>query len=165
MLKTVEVCTRVEGHGNVNILIQDDNVSDVNFEISAYRGFEKFLIGKRLEDMPKLISRICGLCYASQAIASCKAIENLYDIEISEQSILLRRLLLCGELIKSNCMHFFFQSLPDLLTIFNISQKLNSHYDLINFNPQFLQNSLYILTAALHLGQTFFGVQKCSDIA
>ena len=144
MLKTVEVCTRVEGHGNVNILIQDDNVSDVNFEISAYRGFEKFLIGKRLEDMPKLISRICGLCYASQAIASCKAIENLYDIEISEQSILLRRLLLCGELIKSHSMHFFFQSLPDLLTIFNISQKLNSHYDLINFNPQ-LTTNLYEL--------------------
>ncbi len=144
MLKTVDVCTRVEGHGNVNILIQDDNVSNVDFEISAYRGFEKFLIGKRLGDMPKLISRICGLCYASQAIASCKAIENLYDLEIIEQSILLRRLLLCGELIKSHCMHFFFQSLPDLLTIFNISQKPISQYDLINFNPQ-LTTNLYEL--------------------
>lgn len=144
MLKTVDVCTRVEGHGNVNILIQDDTVSNVNFEISAYRGFEKFLIGKRLGDMPKLISRICGLCYASQAIASCKAIENLYNIEVSEQSILLRRLLLCGELIKSHCMHFFFQSLPDLLTIFNISQKPMSQYDLINFNPQ-LTTNLYEL--------------------
>ncbi len=144
MLKTVDVCTRVEGHGNVNILIQDDNVSNVDFEISAYRGFEKFLISKRLGDMPKLISRICGLCYASQAIASCKAIENLYDVEIIEQSILLRRLLLCGELIKSHCMHFFFQSLPDLLTIFNISQKPLSLYELINFNPQ-LTTNLYEL--------------------
>ncbi|MFX1573861.1 MAG: nickel-dependent hydrogenase large subunit [Promethearchaeota archaeon] len=144
MLKTVEVCTRVEGHGNINILFQDDNVSNVDFEISAYRGFEKFLIGKRLLDMPKLISRICGLCYASQAITSCKAIENLYDVEISDQSILLRRLLLCGELIKSHCMHFFFQSLPDLLTIFNINQKPISQYDLINFNPQ-LTTSLFEL--------------------
>jgi len=94
--------------------------------------------------MPKLISRICGLCYASQTIASCKAIENLYDVEVMEQSIILRRLLLSGELIKSHCMHFFFQSLPDLLTIFNISQKPLSQYDLINFNPQ-LTTNLYEL--------------------
>ncbi|MFX1311863.1 MAG: nickel-dependent hydrogenase large subunit [Promethearchaeota archaeon] len=144
MLKTIDVCTRVEGHGNVKILIQDDNISNVEFEISAYRGFERFLIGKRLEDMPRLVSRICGLCYASQAIASCKAIENLYDIEITEQSILLRRLLLCGELIKSHCMHFLFHSLPDLLKIFNINQKIISQYDLINFNPQ-LTTAVYEL--------------------
>ena len=140
MLKTVDICTRVEGHGNVNILIQNDNVSNVNFEIAAYRGFENFLIGKRLEDIPKIISRLCGLCHASQAIASCKVIENLYDVEVNEQSILIRRLLLCGELIKSHCMHFFFQSLPDLLTIFNLSQKPISQYDLINFNPQLTKN-------------------------
>ena len=135
LLKIVDVCTRVEGHGTVKVLVQNDEISNVDFEIEAFRGFENFLIGKKLMDIPKIISRICGLCYASQTIASCKAIENIFDTTIPEQSILLRRLLLVGELIKSHSMHFFFQSLPDLFQIFNFSQKTFSPYELINHNP------------------------------
>jgi len=135
LLKIVDVCTRVEGHGNVKILVHNDEISNVEFDIEVFRGFENFLIGKNLMDIPKITSRICGLCYASQTIASCKAIENIYDIDISKQSILLRRLLLIGELIKSHCMHFFFQSLPDLFQIFDFNRKFLSPYDLIKYDP------------------------------
>ncbi|MFX1309257.1 MAG: nickel-dependent hydrogenase large subunit [Promethearchaeota archaeon] len=144
MLKVIDVCKRVEGHGNVKILIQNDDISLVNFEFDIYRGFENFLIGKRLLDIPKIVSRICGLCYASQAIASCKAIEDIYNIKVEEQTILLRRLLMIGELIKSHTMNFLFQTLPDLLLIFNLTQKILSPYELINYNPQ-LTSKLYDL--------------------
>ncbi|MFX1425702.1 MAG: nickel-dependent hydrogenase large subunit [Promethearchaeota archaeon] len=136
MLKVIDVCTRVEGHGTVKILVQNDEVSNVDFEIGSNRGFESFLIGKKLNDIPKIISRICGLCYASQTIASCKAIENMFEISIPEQSILLRYLLLFGELIKSHCMNFFFQSLPDLFHIFEFSQKPFSPYELVRYDSQ-----------------------------
>ncbi len=144
MLKVVDVCTRVEGHGNVKIIIQNDEISRTEFEITPFRGFEQFLIGKKLIDIPRIISRLCGLCYASQSIASCKTIEDIYGIEIPEQSVLLRRLLQCGELIKSHSMHFFFQSLPDLLKIFNLCQKVPSPYELINFDPD-LTSKIYDL--------------------
>ncbi|NVM35023.1 MAG: nickel-dependent hydrogenase large subunit [Candidatus Lokiarchaeota archaeon] len=144
MLKVVDVCKRVEGHGEVKILLQNDEISTVNFEFEIYRRFENFLIGKNLFDIPKIASRICGLCYASQTIASCKAIENIYNIEVSEQSVLLRRLLMSAELIKSHSMNFFFQTLPDLLTIFNLSRKAFSPYELIKYYPQ-LTSSLYDL--------------------
>ena len=146
LLKVVEVCSRVEGHGNVNVYLnnQKDEISYVNFEIGFFRGFENILIGKKLIDIPRITSRICGLCHASQSIVSCKAIENMYELEPTEQSILLRKLLMTGELLKSHSMHFFFQSFPDLLKIFNKRQKSLSLYELIKYDPQ-LTTSFYEL--------------------
>lgn len=138
MLKIVDVCKRVEGHGKVKIYLDNKNeeIKQATFEIEAYRGFENILKHKKLFDIPKIISRICGLCHASQSIASCKTIENIYGIEPSEQSILLRKLLMTGELIKSHSLHFFFQAFPDLLSIFNIHQKTLSPYAIIKNYPQ-----------------------------
>ncbi|MFX1453381.1 MAG: nickel-dependent hydrogenase large subunit [Promethearchaeota archaeon] len=157
MLKIVNVCTRVEGHGEIKVILQNDEVSLANFEFTVYRGFEKFLIGKNLLDIPKFVSRICGLCYASQAIASCKTLEDIYNIEISEQSIYLRRLLMTAELIKSHSMHFFFQALPDLLKIFNFSQKVLTPYELIKFNPQLTSNLYDLIKFGSEINELFGG--------
>jgi coenzyme F420-reducing hydrogenase alpha subunit len=136
MLKIVDVCTRIEGHGNVKIILQDDNISTVDFEINTLRGFEQILIGKRLIELPRIVSRICGLCHASQSIVSCKAIEHIFNVEPDEQMILLRKLLLTGELIKSHSMHYFFQALPDLLHIFGHFKNVPNPYELTHFDPQ-----------------------------
>lgn len=157
LLKIVDVCTRVEGHGNIKILVQNDEISSVDFEIGLTRGFESFLIGKKLMDIPKIVSRICGLCYASQTIASCKAIENLFDIAVPEQSILLRRLLLFGELIKSHAMHFFFQSLPDLFQIFDFSKKPYSPQELTRIEPQLATNIYDLIKIGSEIERMFGG--------
>ena len=157
LLKVIDVCQRVEGHGNVKILIQNDEISSVNFEFDIYRGFEKLLIGKKLLDIPKIVSRICGLCYASQTIASCKAIEQLFDIEVTVQSILLRRLLMISELIKSHAMNFFFHTLPDLLSIFNISKKALTPYELINYNSQLTANLYDLIKIGNEINNLFGG--------
>ena len=157
MQKVIEVCSRVEGHGNLNIYLQNDNISQVEFDISPYRGFENLLIGKELIDVPRIVSRICGLCHASQTIASCKAIENLYQVKPSAQSILIRRLLMTGELIKSHIMHYFFQSLPDLFSIFNIDKKIQNFYDLIKFDPQLTQNVYDLIKVGTFIDNIFGG--------
>ena len=157
--KVINICTRVEGHGNVNIFLKNKNeeISLVNFEISAFRGFENILLRKELLDIPKIISRLCGLCCASQSIVSCKAIENIYEIEVPEQSVLLRRLLLTGELIKSHSMHFFFQSLPDLLEIFNILEKTPSPYENINFDLHLTTNFYELIKIGNEIDKLFGG--------
>ncbi|MFX1391741.1 MAG: nickel-dependent hydrogenase large subunit [Promethearchaeota archaeon] len=157
MLKVIDVCKRVEGHGDVKILLKNDEISFVNFEFDIYRGFEDFIIGKKLLDIPKIVSRICGLCYSSQAIASCKAIEDIYKVEVPEQYILLRRLLMTGELIKSHSMNFFFQCLPDLLKIFNFSQKMLTPYELIKFNPQLTSNLYDLIKSGNEINELFGG--------
>ena len=157
LLKVIDVCKRVEGHGNVKILLQNDEISLVNFDFEIYRGFENFLIGKKIFDIPKIISRICGLCYASQTIASCKAIEHVYNIKVSEQTILLRHLLMSGELIKSHSMNFFFQTLPDLLEIFDFSQKTLTPYELINYDPQLTSNLYELIKIGNEINNLFGG--------
>ena len=159
LLKVIEICSRVEGHGNVNIYLnnQNDEILYVDFEIRAFRGFENILIGKKLIDIPKIISRICGLCHASQSIVSCKAIESINELEPTEQSILLRKLLMTGELIKSHSIHFFFQSLPDLLKIFNIRKNCLSLYELVNYNPQLTTNFYELIKIGNEIDRIFGG--------
>lgn len=157
MQKVIDVCTRVEGHGNVKILLQQDEISNVEFEILAFRGFENILIGKKLSDVPKIVSRICGLCHASQTIVSCKSIEKMYNIKANQQSVLVRRLLMAGELLKSHSMHYFFQSFPDLLNIFNICTKPIELYDLIKFNPQLTSHIYDIIKIGNDIDKIFGG--------
>ncbi|MFW9879427.1 MAG: nickel-dependent hydrogenase large subunit, partial [Candidatus Thorarchaeota archaeon] len=157
MLKVIDVCKRIEGHGDVKILVQNDEISLVNFEFKIYKGFENFLVGKTLLDIPKIVSRVCGLCYSSQAIASCKAIEDIYNIKVSEQAKSLRSILMTAELIKSHSMNFFFQTLPDLLNIFNFSQKTITANDLINYNPQLTTNIYELIKIGNEINNLFGG--------
>ena len=157
MQKVIDVCTRVEGHGNVKIFIQNDEISNVEFEILAFRGFENILIGKKLSDVPKIVSRICGLCHASQTIVSCKSIEEIYNIKANQQSVLVRRLLMAGELLKSHSMHYFFQSFPDLLNIFNIYTKPIDIYELIKYNPQLTSHIYDIIKIGDYIDKIFGG--------
>ncbi|MFX1409431.1 MAG: nickel-dependent hydrogenase large subunit [Promethearchaeota archaeon] len=157
MQKVVDVCKRVEGHGNVKLFIQNDEISNVEFEILAFRGFENILIGKQLSDVPRIISRICGLCHASQTIVSCKSIENMYNIKANHQSVLIRRILMAGELLKSHSLHYFFQSFPDLLNIFNISTKIPDIYNLVKFNPQLTSHIYDIIKIGNDIDQLYGG--------
>lgn len=157
MLKIVGECTRIEGHGKINYFIQKDEISNVHFDLDIYRGFEKFLIRNDLYDIPMIISRLCGICCASQAIASCKAIENLCEITVSEQTVLLRNLILTSELLKSHLMHFFFQSLPDLLTIFNIVNKNMTPQGLLLFNPHLTNNISSLLKTGTEISRIIGG--------
>jgi coenzyme F420-reducing hydrogenase alpha subunit len=144
MKKVIDMCTRVEGHGSINIILQKDEISNVDFKLDIVRGFENILHNNNLTDAPRIASRICGICHASQAIASCKAIENIYEIEPSLQSILLRRLMMIGELIKSHSMHFFFQAFPDLFVILKKNPHPLTLSELIHFDPK-LTSSMYEL--------------------
>jgi coenzyme F420-reducing hydrogenase alpha subunit len=157
MQKIVTVCKRIEGHGNVEIYLQNDQVSNISFNLSIFRGFENILKNKELLDVPLLASRICGLCHSSQIIASCKAIESLYNIQPSKRSILLRRLLMAGELIKSHSIHQFLQSLPDLLYIFKHKSTPPSHYDLIQFDYELATKFYELINIGNEIDRIFGG--------
>jgi coenzyme F420-reducing hydrogenase alpha subunit len=159
MKKVIDICTRVEGHGQVSIFLdnQNESISHVDFDLEAIRGFENILLNKNLTDIPKIASRVCGLCHISQSIASCKAIENIYDIKVPERSILLRKLLMTGELIKSHSMHFFFQEFPDLCKIFNLENKPSTPYDLTKFDPQLTSNMYDLIKIGNDIDNLFGG--------
>ena len=58
--------TRVEGHGKVTIhLDQDGFVDEARLHIVEFRGFERFIRGRLLWEVPVIVQRLCGICPVS----------------------------------------------------------------------------------------------------
>lgn len=113
---TVDPVTRVEGHGKITIIIDDNgNVADSIFSVQEFRGFEKFCEGRMLWDMPGITSRICGICPVSHHLASVKACEKALGVEPPPGAAMLRELMHMGQVIHSHSLHLFFFAFPDFL--------------------------------------------------
>jgi F420-non-reducing hydrogenase large subunit len=120
---TIKPLTRVEGHGQIEIFASKDEVSRVNFSMLDYRGIEKILIGKKIFEIPSLVSKICGFCAAAHMINAAKAFETILDIEPTYASTLMRQLVMIGETITNHTIHFAYMALPDLVNLASASQE------------------------------------------
>ncbi len=108
--------TRIEGHANVTIhLNSDGTVREARFNVTDFRGFERFCEGRPYYEMPALTSRVCGICPVSHLLASTKACDELVAVTPSETAIRLRRLMHMGQIIQSHALSFFHLSSPDIL--------------------------------------------------
>ncbi|MDP2820657.1 MAG: nickel-dependent hydrogenase large subunit, partial [bacterium] len=74
---------------------------------------EGLLLGKDFGLAPFITSRICGICPVAHNLCSLSALENALKIEVSEETLILRKILLSGQIIKSHLLHLFFLVLPD----------------------------------------------------
>ncbi len=124
----IEELTRVEGHGNIVIDVKKGRIKELRLEIiESPRFFEAMLRGRRFDEAQHIMSRICGICAVSHTSASLKAIEAAMGMEISLQSVLLRKLAFTGETLQSHILHLFFLVLPDLVGAGSIVPLLSSH--------------------------------------
>lgn len=113
---TIEPVTRIEGHAKITLTLGDDGrVNDALFHVTQFRGFEKFVEGRPMTEMPSLMARICGICPVSHLIASAKACDALYAVAIPETAIKLRRLMDYAQFVQSHALSIFYLSGPDLL--------------------------------------------------
>lgn len=100
----------------MDLTIKDGEVKDVQFKIMENkRFFEKAILGKPFLAVPQLLSRICGTCSVAHEIAAIEAVENALGYEPSEQTILLRKLMMYGLMIRDHALHLYIFSLPDVL--------------------------------------------------
>lgn len=110
--------TRVEGHGDITAVIQNGELKEVRFSVvESPRFFEAFLRGRAYDEVSHLASRICGICAVSHRAAALKAIEAAFDVRISDQSVLMRRLAFHGEVLSSHVLHLYFLAAPDFLNV------------------------------------------------
>jgi len=59
---SIDPITRLEGHGKIDIFLNDDGgVANCYFQVPELRGFEKFVEGMPVEEVPRVVSRICGV--------------------------------------------------------------------------------------------------------
>ncbi len=128
----VHYITRVEGHGNIVLNVQDGKIEELKWEvIEAPRLFEAMLRGRSYNDVPIIASRICGICSIAHTIASVKAVEAAFGISPSEQTLVLRRLLHNAEFLESHVLHILFLAAPDFLGAPSVFPLVESHKDVV----------------------------------
>ena len=132
--RTIDIhhITRVEGHGNIKIKIQDGKLEEATWEVvETPRFFEAMLVGKKWENAPWISGRICGICSIGHTLASIRAVENGFGIVPTEQTRKLRLLLKHMETLQSHILHLYFLSAPDFVGVGSVFPLINSHPDVV----------------------------------
>jgi F420-non-reducing hydrogenase large subunit len=112
----IDPITRLEGHGNISIFLNDDGeVENAYLKIPELRGFEKFCVGRRAELMPLLTTRICGVCPVAHHFASVKTLDAAFNVDPPSAAKKLRELMYAGYVIYDHTLHFYYLGGPDFI--------------------------------------------------
>jgi len=99
---------------------QTGKVDELKIEtLTGLRQIEGILIGRKIKEVPIVVSRICGICPVVHILNACVALEKALEIKITPLTILLRKLFLASQIIQSHTLHLFFMSLADFFNIEN----------------------------------------------
>jgi len=124
----VHYLTRVEGHGNIVVDLKDGAIEELRWEIpEAPRFFEAMVRGQSYADAPHITSRICGICSIGHTVASLQGIEAAIGVQPSEQTVLLRKLILHAETVQSHTLHVFYLAAPDFLGVNSVVPLATTH--------------------------------------
>jgi sulfhydrogenase subunit alpha len=128
----VPYVTRVEGHGNIVIDMREGKLVRSHLEVvEPPRYFESMVRGYPYTDIALITSRICGICSVGHQVTSLKATEKALAIPVTEQTILLRKLLVYGATMQSHVLHIYFLAAPDLLDAPSVIPLAKSHPDAV----------------------------------
>lgn len=120
--------TRVEGHGNIVVNLTNGEIEDCRWEVvEAPRFFEAMVRGRKWYDLHHITSRICGICSIGHTLASIQATEAAMGVEISPQTLALRKLALHAETLQSHILHVGYLVLPDLAGVGSVLPLAQSH--------------------------------------
>jgi len=124
--------TRVEGHGNIVVDVKEGKLTKCEFQvIESPRFFESMLVGRSIWEAQHLTSRICGICACGHSLASIKAGEDALGIKPSDETVMLRKLLLYAEQMDSHILHIYILVAPDLLGVKSIMPLVRTHKPVI----------------------------------
>jgi len=114
----VNILTRVEGHGSVELVRDGGRVTSARLELhESPRLFEALLVGRRFDEVADIACRICSICSTVHKVAALEAVEQALAVRVSPQTRLLRELAVQGGQIESHALQIFCLSLPDYLGV------------------------------------------------
>ncbi|MBI5957420.1 MAG: Ni/Fe hydrogenase subunit alpha, partial [Chloroflexi bacterium] len=113
---SIDPITRLEGHGKIEIFLDEQgDVANCHFQVPELRGFEVFSVGRPVEEMPFLTSRICGVCPEAHMMAAAKAGDAVYKVEVPPAGKKLRELLYMAFYVTDHTTHFYALGGPDFV--------------------------------------------------
>jgi coenzyme F420-reducing hydrogenase alpha subunit len=151
---TINEFAKIEGKASLTVRVKDDAIEDLKFSITEFKRFyTQALRDKDIMGLPQLCCRICGTCSNAHLICAIMAAENALGIIPSEQTVLLRKLVNFGLIIRDHALHCYVFALPDVLGIDNI-------LELDENNPeerQILEDTFQVKAAGNMLGSYIGG--------
>ncbi|HVP81088.1 MAG TPA: Ni/Fe hydrogenase subunit alpha [Thermodesulfobacteriota bacterium] len=113
---SIDPITRLEGHGKIEIFLDEaGDVENCYLVIPELRGFERFCVGRPVEEMALLTNRICGVCPEAHHMAAAKAADAVYHVDPPPAAKKLRELLYSAFYVTDHATHFYALAGPDFV--------------------------------------------------
>jgi len=121
---------RVEGHGGVYVEIDREAGEVKRVELRIFEGsrlFEAAATGRGIEELPMVMSRICGICGPAHAVCAAKAIEAALGAHVPSNVKDLREAVVALNTVESHLLHVVLLSLPDFLGARSFIELMPAH--------------------------------------
>ncbi|XPV75446.1 MAG: nickel-dependent hydrogenase large subunit [Desulfovibrio sp.] len=118
----IDPLTRIEGHLRVEVEVENGKVSDVRSSAQLFRGLEIILKGRDPRDAQHFTQRSCGVCTYTHALASTRAVENAFGLEIPHNATIIRNLVLGMQYLHDHIVHFYHLHALDWVNVANALQ-------------------------------------------
>ena len=106
--------TRLEGHRSRSQLSMTKK-KNVEFTVTNTRFFEKFCEGRFAEHLPRITTRICGICPIPHHLTAVKSVEAAWGVQVPSAGLKLRKLMSYAKQYASHLLHFYALAAPDFL--------------------------------------------------
>ena len=162
-MKTITIApvTRIEGHAKITINLDDSgNVADTFVNVVELRGFEKFCVGRPVEELPRIVTSICGVCPWHHHLASAKANDAVFGVTPPPTGIKLRDLCQSIAYCSDKILHFFFLAGPDFVMGPDADYSVRNVIGIVQSNPDLGKK----VVRARQLGTQMLGITSGKSI-
>ena len=154
----IQPVTRIEGHAKVAIHLDDTgNVADTRLHIQTLRGFEKFVEGRPVEEMPRIVCHICGICPWSHHLASSKAGDACFGVTPPPAAVKLRRLMQMIAYVGDKLLHFYFLAAPDFVIGPDADYAVRNVIGIVNAAPDIAKQVVHYRQLTAQILENFAG--------
>jgi len=121
----IDYIARVEGEAAVKLEIEDGNLKDLKLNIwEPPRFFEGFLHGRRFDEVPDIVARICGICPVSHMTTSIRALERALGFIPHPEIVNIRKIMALSQIMASHLIHLYMLAMPDYHRLNSIADML-----------------------------------------
>ena len=130
---TVPALARIEGEAGLRVRLKDGKVASAELRVfEPPRFFEALLRGRRFDEVPDIVARICGICPVAHQLTAILALERACGVQVDPAVQRLRRLLYLGEWIESHALHIYLLHAPDFVRAPDAISLAGSHPSLVD---------------------------------
>ena len=113
----IDPITRIEGHLRIDVEVDNGKVQQAWASGQMWRGIENILLGRDPRDAWLFTQRFCGVCTTVHAMASVRSVENALKLQIPNNAVYIRNLILAAHAMHDHIVHFYHLSALDWVDV------------------------------------------------